>query len=183
MNSTLTKILLAYTAGMVTVAVYQDVKILGKFEPVAPTETSELRSDSDTSRSDTTSASSSCACINDDRYNVSPKEDSQNFPISTALDCKAMVNGAAGTPLKVGKEMMTIKGAWFSKVTLDLMFCHKMDANGIFVYEGVKTGESTEPVYIIEAARTNKIVSHDDGTSYMYYSQTMCPTVCGVCGD
>jgi hypothetical protein len=71
-------------------------------------------------------------------------------------------------------------GAWFSKVTLDIMFCNKPDANGIYVYKAVTT--EGQPTYVIEAAKTYMILSTDDGSSYIYYSRTMCPTACGVCG-
>jgi hypothetical protein len=176
MNSTFLKIGIGYIAGLLTFGVYQNFEEAKKLD-----ELSLLMRDS--TESDTTSMGLPCACDNEARYNVEPREDSQNFPIDVST-CQGMVT-AASAPLRTeDKQVATIKGAWFSKVTLDLMFCHAPDANGIYVYKGeVTSGEYTGPTYIVEAARSNKIVSHDDGTSYIYYSHTLCPMVCGACGQ
>jgi hypothetical protein len=180
MNSTFMKILLAYSAGMITVAVWQNAKISNKLESGDKGEPTALRED--TTGSDTTSAGSTCACENATRYNVDPREDSRNYPISDDAACQAIVSASLVAAAKSGGRN-SYKGAWFSKVTLDLMFCHAPDANGIYVYNGVITADgTTEPTFVVEAARTNRIISHDDGTATMYYSRSMCPTFCGACG-
>ncbi|CAN5467759.1 hypothetical protein BH11BAC1_BH11BAC1_19860 [soil metagenome] len=168
MTSTWIKVAIAYTAGMITFAVMEDVKILDKLDKmpvVADTDTAALAED--------------CACQNEERYNVDPREESENTPINKIPVCQAMVAGAAATT-PAGEAIC--KGAWFSKIALDLMFCHMPDANGIFVYEGMMPGSTIDRVYIVEAARTNKILVTDDGSSHIYYSRSMCPTICGECG-
>ena len=166
MESNLAKALLFYSAGVLTFVAFQN------FKEAEQVQTMSLRMDSTVS--DTTSAGRECACDNSLRYNIDPKEDSQNYPISTTAACSTMVASA------YGGAKGAVKGFWFSKVTLDLMFCNKMDANGIYVYNA--KDDAGNPVFLAEAARSNKIISHDDGSSFIYYSRAMCPTNCGVCG-
>ena len=172
MNSTFMKLAIAYIAGIGTYALYQNYKITSKVESI---HTQLMSADSLEPSDDDSSAAESCACDNDARYNVDPRQDSKNIPIPSIPTCSTMVHNAV--PKGVTPVAM---GAWFSKVTLDIMFCNKPDANGIFVYKAV-TDDGT-PTYVIEAARRNEILSTDDGSSYIYYSRTMCPTVCGACG-
>lgn len=172
MNSTWIKIAIAYTAGMITYAVFESHEVLEKVDKIAMMST-------DTSATDAIDLETSCACENKARYDVDPKERSENIPIDKIEACRAMVNGE-GPTIPEGK-----KGAWFSKLTLDLMFCHAPEANGIFVYKATMEGptKEKEETFVIEAARTNKINTEDDGTSYIYYSRTLCPTICGRCAD
>src|SRR6185369_12397664 len=127
----------------------------------------ELSQVSDSSTQDTTHSAIPCSCDNELRYNVSGTT-SENYPITKVTTCQTMVS-SAGAP----------KGGWFSKVTLDPMFCHAPDANGIFVYKG--NDSAGNPVFIAEAARDTRIQTVDDGVSFMYYTRTLCPTVCGKC--
>lgn len=177
MNSTLMKIAIAYIAGIGTYALFQNYKILSKVDQISM----EVRS-FDTEEEDSTVMGGTCACENTARYNVDPRMDALNVPISNISDCRTMVSGTSATPTRPDDRPVTVtgKGAWFSKVTLDLMFCHKSDANGVFVYKAM-TAEGT-PTYVIEAARDNRILTTDDGSSYIYYSRSMCPTICGACG-
>ena len=172
MNSTIVKVALAYLAGIGTYELFQHHNLSGRIDTMS---TQIMMMDS----GDTSAAAGElCPCDNADRYNVVPREESMNVPITTIPQCSTMVSN--GNPPPSGGGTITGKGAWFSKVTLDNMFCHKPDANGIYVYKAQTEGR--EPTFIIEAARSNKINSTDDGTSYIYYSRAMCPTICGVCG-
>ncbi|MEO8087242.1 MAG: hypothetical protein ABI763_10505 [Bacteroidota bacterium] len=173
MNSTWVKLAIAYTAGMITFAVIEDVKIMDKLDKMPGI------SETDTTKGEPPALEDDCACQNEERYNVDPSEASENTPIDKIPVCQAMVAGAAAT---TPPGTAVCKGAWFSKITLDLIFCHAPDANGIFVYEGMMPGSTKDRVYIVEAARTNKILVTDDGSSYIYYSRSMCPTICGKCG-
>ncbi len=170
MNSTWIKIAIAYTAGLITYAVYQNHEETERLDKL-------VSLSSDTSLADTSDKSIPCACDDGKRYIVSPRENSENTPVDNVATCQAMVT-ASGPTLPEAK-----KGAWFSKLTLDLMFCHAPDANGIFVYKAMMPGDTKEEVYLVEAARTNKITTEDDGTSYIYYSRTLCPNICGRCGE
>jgi hypothetical protein len=174
MNSTFMKIALAYIAGIATYALFQNYQIISKVNQLS----NEVRSE-EGGESDSSESASQCACANDARYNVSPIEDSQNFPITDVAACRAMVGGASPSEGDT-RSGSVMKGAWFSKVTLDLIFCNKPDANGIFVYRGTDT--EGQPTFIVEAERTNKIRTVADGTSTMYYSRAMCPMICGACG-
>jgi hypothetical protein len=174
MNSTWIKIAIAYTAGMITYAVYQNHEESERLEEF-------ISLSIDTTEIDSASFVS-CACDNDPRYDVRPKEESGNYPIDDFLTCQSMINGTTETTTS-GKDLTEKKGAWFSKIALDLIFCHAPDANGIFVYKGTMPDDTKEEVFIVEAARTNKITTADDGSSTVYYSRTLCPTICGRCGD
>jgi hypothetical protein len=171
MNSAFMKLAIAYIAGIGTYALYQNYKITDKVENI---NTQLMSADSIGSTEDDSSTAQLCPCDNAARYNVDPRLDSKNIPIPSIPTCSTMVHNVykGVTPVAMG--------AWFSKVTLDIMFCNKPDANGIYVYRAV-TDEGI-PTYVIEAARTNAILSTDDGSSYIYYSKTMCPTACGACG-
>ena len=174
MNSTWIKIGIAYTAGMITYAVYQNYQEAGQIK--------EMMSISSPDTSDMVSLplADACACENESRYDVDPKTDSKNQPIGKLPDCQTMVNGVAGSQSGEKETTAEPKGAWFSKLTLDLMFCHAPTANGIFVYKGMDvTGKY---VYIVEAARDNAINTTDDGSATMYVSYSLCPTMCGACG-
>jgi|GEM_PF-5304913 len=173
-SSTLIYALLIYIGGIATYGLYQEIKDSDKTDKMM------LMMETDSSATDTTSVSHPCACEDDLRYNVSPKEDSKNLPISSDAACQGMVNGTT-PPRGDEKGPLTIKGAWFSKITLDIMFCHKQDANGIYVYKG--TDAEGQPTFIVEVARTNSITTLDDGSATMYYSKALCPTMCGVCGQ
>jgi len=172
MNSTLIKIGIAYIAGIGTYALYQNYNITNKVENI---NTQLMSADSIESTENDSSTTELCPCDNGPRYNVDPRQDSRNIPIPSIPTCSTMVHNAV--PKGVTPVAM---GAWFSKVTLDIMFCNKPDANGIYVYKAVM--DDGTPTYVIEAARSNAILSTDDGSSYIYYSRTMCPTVCGACG-
>ncbi len=173
MNSTWMKIGIAYVAGMITYGVYQNHE--------HSEEMNKLMSLSmDSAGADTTSFVP-CACDNEPRYNVSPRDTSGNHPIDGDAACKLMVGGRDEIAGTGSKTLAPTKGAWFSKVTLDLLFCRIPDANGIFVYKGSMKGDGKDPVYLIEAGRTNYITVEDDGVATMYYSRAMCPTVCGSC--
>ena len=170
MDSTWIKIGIAYIAGVVTFIAYEEVKDTSQTENM-------MTIQSDTMATDTLSILASCAC-DAERYNVPIPESSQNFPISNAAACSSMVNTST-------QQIRTVeaapKGAWFSKVTLDLMFCHAMDANGIYVYNGVDP--DNQPTFIIEAANSKRILTTDNGTATMYYSKALCPNICGLCGQ
>lgn len=170
MNSTWIKIAIAYTAGMISYAVYQNHEETEQLDKL-------ITLSNDVSLADTSEKALSCACEDGERYNVSPKEQSENIPIDNVATCQAMVNGSGPTTQEANK------GVWFSKITLDLMFCHAPDANGIFVYKAMMTGSTKDEVYVVEAARTNKITTVDDGSSYIYYSRTLCPNICGKCAE
>jgi hypothetical protein len=176
MNSNIMKFAFIYLAGIGTYHLFQQHTLSRKLDTMSIKTT---LIETDTSEADTSSANSgvTCPCDNAARYNVSPTEDSKNIPITSVPTCSTMV--ANGNMAPRGGTI-TGKGAWFSKVTIDNMFCHKADANGIYVYKALT--EAGEITFIIEAARSNKINSIDDGSSYIYYSRTMCPTMCGVCG-
>lgn len=164
------KIAIAYTAGIGTLIVLQNLEVnqdLGELI-VMSKDIPEIGTDSMTL---------ACACENKDRYDVTPEERAENFPVDNEETCREMVNGSA-TPNPEAK-----KGAWFSKTTLDLMFCNAPTANGIFVYKAKLVGEENEEIFLIEAARTNKIKTEYDGSSYIYYSRTLCPDICGRCGE
>lgn len=169
MNSTWIKIAIAYTAGMITYAVYQNHEETERFDKLVSLSIDSIATD-------TSDISLSCACDDKVRYDVTPKDRSENIPIDKVETCHEMVS--SGPTLPEAK-----RGAWFSKLTLDLMFCHAPDANGIFVYKAMMPGDTNEEVYLVEAARTNKITTEDDGTSYIYYSRTLCPNICGRCGE
>ena len=162
------KLAIAYIAGIGTYQLFQHQKISGQMDGIS-SQISMLAS----SAPDTVTGHE-CAC-DTTRYGVSPRVDSRNVPIPSIPTCSTMVHNAV--PKGVTPVGM---GAWFSKVTLDIMFCNKPDANGIYVYKAVTT--EGQPTYVIEAAKTYMILSTDDGSSYIYYSRTMCPTACGVCG-
>lgn len=170
MNSTWIKIAIAYTAGMITYAVYQNHEETERLDKL-------ITLSNDVSTADTSEKALPCACEDGERYNVTPKEESENFPIAKVEDCQAMVNGSGQTDPDANR------GVWFSKITLDLMFCHAPDANGIFVYKAMMPGSTKDQAYVIEAARTNKITTEDDGSSYIYYSRSLCPNICGKCGQ
>ena len=142
-----------------------------KPDSTATTETAKQGFMPDTMDADTTSRSLECPCENLARYNVANLLEAYNYPIKNEANCESMLF----TPPD------SIRGFWFSKTTLDLMFCHKDDANGIFVYEG--RDASGQKIFIAEAGRTEHIVTLDDGVSHIYYSRGMCPTICGVCAD
>ena len=195
MNSTLIKIAIAYIAGIVTYQVFQNYNIAKKIDNITPHKMSLSTGDTRTGDMGDTTATDNistarmsleaagapsgdvqCPCDNEARYDVSPIEPSMNVPITTVPTCSTMVaNANPHTGTVVGK------GAWFSKITIDNMFCHKPDANGIYVYKALNTDGT--PTYIVEAARSNKISSDDDGTSFIYYSRAMCPNICGQCGQ
>jgi hypothetical protein len=181
MNSTLMKIVIAYIAGIGTYALFQNHNISKKLDMMSGT---VIKSDSDTSASPNVKAmallapaGTSCPCDNEARYNVTHALESQNVAITKVPDCLAMVHGA-----NPGPGTIVGAGAWFSKITLDNMFCNKSDANGIFVYKGYNS-TTRQWTFIVEAARTEYISSLDDGTSYIYYSRTMCPNICGQCAS
>ncbi|MCX6274829.1 MAG: hypothetical protein NTV09_06450 [Bacteroidetes bacterium] len=135
MNSTWIKIAIAYTAGMITYAVYQNHEETERLDKL-------ITLSSDVSLADTSEKSLSCACEDGERYNVTPKERSENFPIDNVGTCQAMVNGSGPTIPEANK------GVWFSKITLDLIFCHAPDANGIFVYKATMPGSTKDQVYV-----------------------------------
>jgi len=184
MNSNLMKFAFVYLAGIGTYALVQNYNIIKKLNLMSGT---EVHADvdepgvPDTDSSDSPEikalaampSAGSCACDDSHRYDVTTARPSDNIFIRDIPTCETMVHGAnpgAGTPEGVG--------AWFSKLTLDFMFCNKPDANGIFVYKALNGKDVT---YIIEAARTEFITSSTDGSSYIYYSRAMCPTLCGEC--
>jgi len=171
MNSTIIYVGLAYIAGMATYDVIETHEASSKLDAIS----SEIMID-DSPRVDTSVAAfagSTCACENDIRYNVERPTSSENYPISHVDQCQLMVR--AGNP----GEPPVAAGAWFSKISLDLMFCHMTNANGIYVYKALNGKSDT---YIIEAARKDDILTQDDGISHIYYSRTMCPNDCGECG-
>lgn len=168
MNSTLFKILIAYIAGIGTYHLFQNHNLYTKLEKMNVQTLSQ-----DTSNQQLAGvAGSTCPCDDAARYNVTPAQ-SMNVPIPVIADCISMVKAGNPGPTPVGK------GAWFSKVTLDDMFCHKPDANGIYVYKAMY---NDAPTFVIEAARSDMILTTDDGTSYIYYSRALCPNICGQCG-
>jgi hypothetical protein len=175
------KIAIAYIAGIGTYALFQNHNISKKLDLMSGP---AIVSDSISSATPTVKnlslaapADNSCPCDNENRYNVTHALESQNVAIPKVPDCLAMVHGA-----NPGPGTIVGAGAWFSKITLDHMFCNKSDANGIFVYKGYNTA-TRQYTYIVEAARTEYISSLDDGTSYIYYSRTMCPNICGQCAS
>jgi len=188
MNSTIMKIAFAYIAGIGTYALFQNHNISKKLDMMSGP---AIHSDSDSSGvSDSeiagapevkalsmAPAGGSCACDDSHRYDVTHALESQNIAIPKVPDCLAMVHGA-----NPGPGTIVGAGAWFSKLTLDHMFCSKPDANGIFVYKGYNAA-TRQYTFIVEAARTEYISSLDDGTSYIYYSRTMCPNICGQCAS
>ncbi len=175
MNSTWIKIAIAYTAGMISYAVFQNLEESERLEEL-------ISLSKDTTEIDTASLVT-CECVNDPRYDVMPKEESGNYPIDDFLTCQSMINGSTSQTSGETGVLIEKKGAWFSKIALDLIFCHAPDANGIFVYKGTMPDDTKEQIFIVEAARTNKITTSDDGSSTVYYSRTLCPNICGRCGD
>ena len=168
MNSRFIQIAIAFLLGLGAYHLFQSHKIYGKLEDMSY----QLMS-MDSGNGDTIAVP--CPCDDTRRYNVDPREESLNIPIPTFPECSTMVANAQPKGVTITGE-----GAWFSKKTIDIMWCHKMDANGIYVYKAI-TAEGT-PTYIIEAARSNKINTTIDASSYIYYSRTMCPNDCGHCG-
>jgi hypothetical protein len=177
MKSTVLYVAIAYLAGIATYSLIEEKNIEHKID-----EMSNQISYLDTMESDTTGLIP-CACDNVNRFNIDPAQNSGNVGITDGTACQTMVAGGGTAPARTGDKDLTaaVKGAWFSKMTLDQMFCHKPDANGIFVYKG-KDPEGHD-TYIIEAGRDNRITTVDDHSSYMYYSHTLCPMVCGICGQ
>ena len=78
-----------------------------------------------------------------------------------------------------GGNPSRVRGAWFSKSAIDNIFCRRPDANGIYVYMGLK---GTENVMVMEPERRDKILIVDNSANWVYYSESMCPTDCGSCG-
>ena len=171
MNSTL-KISLAFLAGILAYGIYDKVT-------VPESSTARFLSDADSLPEDS-SAIKDCACDNAARYTSTSPVDAQNFVIADVPTCQSMVKDPAPTGGKVIKRIM---GAWFSKKTLDVMFCKMMDANGIFVYKGVMPEDATDTVFVIEAAHTDAYLLSDTTSGTMYYSRSLCPDMCGACAE
>lgn len=170
MSSTL-KMFLAFGAGLLAYGIY-DYFIDSSASSLEP---SSLKLRSDTPPPDSAFASGSCACDNSTRFTATSASSSQNFPISDETTCQSMVNGTSSAT--------RIKGAWFSKRTLDIMFCGMMDANGIFVYTATMPEDATDTVFIVEAAHRDAYLVPDTTRGTIFYSRSLCPDMCGVCAE
>lgn len=118
-------------------------------------------------------------------------------PVTCSCDNSARMNVPAGGTLGGGISADTAtahgyvkafygtdhnkwRGGWFSKSAIDNIFCRKPDANGIYVYMGKR---GTANVMVMEPERRDKILIVDNSANWTYYSETMCPTDCGNCGQ
>ena len=108
--------------------------------------------------------------------------------------------GAEVSPDK-GKEFVTafnaknpslLKGGFISKIALDSLFCYHKDYNGIYCYIG--TDAAGKQVIVIEGrpaesnAENPVRVTFDPSITAedrykVFVTETLCPTMCGYCGD
>jgi len=103
---------------------------------------------------------------------------------------------------EAGKVMVTdfynehdgriIKGGFISKEALDAIFCNHQEFNGLYCYISGKAGEEKiviEGFHAVDASgNTPTKVVYDSSIPAadrykVFLTQTLCPTMCGSCGE